>query len=507
MEFIHWGTDRRAKKRRSNVQFEYEDLKKILNIGIELSTEKDQNRLLASILERGMEITHCDASTLYLYEEDRLTFKIMRTLSLGISRGTDGEIIEDMPPVPLKEENVCAYTAIHRDIVNIPDVYHSERFDFSGPMQYDALTGYHTQSMLVIPLENSENELVGVLQLINAMDADGNVIPFDEQFDIIIRSLGSMAAVELTNLAYMEELFMQMYSFVEALTTVLDERTPYNASHTRNVEKYAALLAFYISMLHERGECEEYFDSERKEKLQLAALLHDIGKMVVPLSVMNRATRLDKDLGKVDARFELLRALYEIDLLRGRITEEEYEAAVSDLAAELEFIHKVDGMGYLDDENYAHVCRLAEKQHVKEDGTATNYITEEEAYHLSIRRGTLTAEERQEMENHVVMTEKILSKVRFHKKFAMVPKWAASHHEFLDGSGYPKHLTGEELDLETRILTVADIYDALTATDRPYKEAIPKEKAIGILRNMAEEGKVELRLVNWLVEALEQVGL
>lgn len=484
---------------------EQEDLKKILNIGIELSTEKDRNRLLASILERGMEITHCDASTLYLYENDMLTFKIMKTLSMGISRGTDGKAIEDMPPVPLKEENVCAYTAIHRDIVNIPDVYDSERFDFSGPMQYDALTGYHTRSMLVIPLENSENELVGVLQLINAMDAEGNVIPFDEQYNIIIRSLGSVAAVELTNLTYMEELQMQQYSFVEALTTVLDERTPYNASHTRNVEKYAALLAYYISEMHKKGECEEDFDSARKEKLQLAALLHDIGKMVVPLSVMNRATRLDKDICKVDTRFELLKAFYEIDLLRGRITEEEYRAAVSDLDSELEFIHKIDSMGYLDDQNYERVCELAKKQHVKEDGTVTKYITEEEAYHLSIRRGTLTAEERQEMENHVVMTEKILSKVRFHKKYAMVPKWAASHHEFLDGSGYPKHLTGEELDLETRILTVADIYDALTATDRPYKEAIPREKAISILRNMAEEGKVELQLVNWLAEALEQV--
>lgn len=482
----------------------YEDFKKILNIGIGLSTEKDRNHLLASILEHGMEITNCDASTLYLYEENRLVFKIMKTLSMGISRGEGGEPIDDIPPVPLREENVCAYTAIHREVVNIPDVYHSERFDFSGPKQYDALTGYLTKSQLVIPLENNENELIGVLQLINAMDEKGNVIPFDEQYDIIIRSLGSMAAIELTNLFYVEELKAQMYSFVEAFTMALDQRTPYNVSHSRNVEKYAGMLADYISKMYQEGNSTEYFDQDRKEKLQLAALLHDIGKVVTPLSVMNRATRLEDDICIVDARFELLKSLYEIDMLRGRITGEAYEQHIADLDSELAFIHKVDTMGFLDDENYERVCCLAKKYHEKEDGTITKYLTESEAEYLSIRRGTLTAKDRKEMENHVVMTEKILSKVRFNKSLSVVVKWAADHHELLDGSGYPKHLSKENLDLETRILTVADIYDALVATDRPYKKPIPKEKAIDILRNMAKEGKLDSQLVEWLSEALEE---
>lgn len=485
------------------MDLKYEDFKKILNIGIRLSTEKDRNRLLASIIESGMEVTNCDAGTLYLYENEKLTVKIMKIFSMGVSQGGDGEPIKDMPPVLLRVENVCAYTAIKRKIVNIPDVYDSDCFDFSGIRRYDALTGYRTKSMLVIPLENNENELMGVLQMINAMDGEGNVIPFDEQHDMIIRSLGSMAAIELTNLSYMEELKAQMYSFVEALTTVLDERTPYNASHTRNVEKYAGILADYISKMHQRGECEEFFDQERKEKLQLAALLHDIGKMVVPLSIMNRATRLDQDIEKVDERFRLLKSLYEVDMLRGKISKEEYENRINELKEELAFIHGIDDMGYLDDENYERVCALAKKQHIQEDGTVTKYITDQEAKYLSIRKGTLTEEDRAEMENHVVMTEKILSKVRFNKNFSIVPKWAASHHEFLNGSGYPKRLSGEELDLETRILTVADIYDALTATDRPYKKPIPEEEAVNILRSMAQEGKIELRLVDWLSEALE----
>lgn len=167
------------------MHLQYEDFEKIMDIGISLSTERDRNCLLMTILEKGMEITNCDASTLYLYENGELRFKFMKTLSKGISRGLDGEPI-DLPPVPMKEENVCSYAAIHREAVNIPDVYASSQFDFSGPRQYDSLTGYRTQSQLVVPLVNNENELIGVLQLINAMDEKGNVTAFNEEYDIII---------------------------------------------------------------------------------------------------------------------------------------------------------------------------------------------------------------------------------------------------------------------------------------------------------------------------------
>lgn len=487
------------------MQLQYEDFEKIMDIGIRLSTERDRNRLLMTILEKGMEITNCDASTLYLYENDGLRFKFMKTVSKGISRGLDGEDI-DLPPVPMKEENVCSYAAIHCEIVNISDVYASSRFDFSGPRQYDSLTGYRTKSQLVVPLANNENELLGVLQLINAMDEEGNVIAFNEEYEIIIQALGSIAAIELTNLSYVEALKTQIYSFVEALTTALEERTPYNALHTRNVQNYASLLADYIVEMQKEGRCEKIFDPAGKEQLMLAALIHDIGKMVVPLSIMNKATRLDREIEKVDDRFALLKALYEVDMLRGRITQEEYEAAIADLASELAFIHEMDVVSYVSDEACEHIRKLSEKQHVSEAGSAISYLTKREAECLSIRSGTLTVQERKEMENHVVMTSKILEKVQFYKGFSRVPKWVGAHHEYLDGSGYPNSLKGEELDLETRILTVVDIYDALVATDRPYKKPIARQKAIEILKDMAKKGKVDLRLVEWLDEALEKEG-
>ncbi len=483
------------------MHLQYEDFEKIMDIGIRLSTEKNRNRLLMTILDKGMEITNCDASTLYLYENGELKFQFMKTLSQGISRGLDGEAI-DLPPVPMKEENVCSYAAIHREVVNIPDVYTSSRFDFSGPRQYDSLTGYRTQSQLVVPLVNNENELIGVLQLINAMEEDGSVTAFNEEYEIIIRALGAIAAIELTNLSYVEALKTQIYSFVEALTTALEERTPYNALHTRNVERYTSLLADHITQLHREGKCDKFFDPARKEQLMLAALIHDIGKMVVPLSIMNKATRLDKRIEKVDDRFQLLRALYEVDLLRGRITSEEYEAVSRDLEAEIAFIHKIDVIEHVSEEDCEHIRKLAEKQHVSEDGEVLFYLTKEEAECLSIRNGTLTVQERKEMENHVVMTSKILEKVQFYKGFSMVPKWVGAHHEYMDGSGYPNGLKGDELDLETRLLTVVDIYDALVATDRPYKEPISRQGAIQILKDMAQRGKVDLQLVEWLDEAL-----
>ena len=486
------------------MRLQYEDFEKILNIGIRLSTETDRTQMLAAILESGIEITNCDAATLYLYEDDGLHFRLMKTLSKGIDRGMNGDVIDDMPPVPMEDQNVCSYAALHRVVINIPDVYDSGRFDFSGPRYYDKLTGYRTRSLLVVPIENNEDELIGVLQLINAMDESGDVIAFDRQYELIIRSLGSMAAIELTNLSYMDALKTQIYSFAEALTTAMEGRTPYNALHTRNVRRYVNILVDYIAQLHDQGLCEEYIGAADKEQLLLAALVHDIGKMVVPLSIMNKATRLQDELEKIRERFKLLKALYEIDMLRGIITQEQYKAALDDLDEEWDFVCKIDRVDYVDDEAYAHIRTLAGKKHVDSDGAELSYLTQREIECLEIRSGTLTAGERKEMENHVVMTSKILDKVQFYPGFSMVPKWVGAHHEYLDGSGYPNHLKGDELDLETRILTVVDIYDALAATDRPYKNPIPRDKAFDILRDMAKNGKVDGRLVEWLAEALEQ---
>lgn len=479
-----------------------QQLREIIDVGSALSAEKNKIKLLGMIIDTAMELSNCDAGTLYLYKDNLLHFMIMKTLSQDISKGEDGTPI-DLPPVAMSESHVCSYTAIHKELVNIQDVYHSDRFDFSGPRKYDAITGYHTQSMLVIPMENNQGELIGVLQLINAQDENGEIISFDEEAEFVLRSLGSQAAVAFTNLIYTEEIKKQMYSFVEAFATTIDARTPYNGSHTRMVTVYARLLANYINKLHEEGKCEDYFDENRMEQLQLAAALHDIGKMVIPLSVMNKATRLDERLGKVEDRFHLLMAYYEIDGLKGRMTQEEAEERIRFLKDGLEFIIVANGAGFLPDESLQRINEIAAGFYEKEDGETIPYLTEEERVCMNIRKGTLTNEERAKMEEHVVMTAKILDKVYFNSQYKNVAKFAASHHELLNGSGYPNHVTGENLEMESRMLAVVDVFDALTCTDRPYKVPMSKEKALSILQAMVEEGKLEQRLVIWLEEALE----
>ncbi|MCR5273064.1 MAG: HD domain-containing protein [Lachnospiraceae bacterium] len=476
-----------------------EELRRVVNIGIELTTEKNHNLLLKKMVTSAMDIAECDAGTLYLYVDNALEFKIMRTLSMGVSRGEDGEKI-DLPPVPLREGNVCAYAAIHRELINIPDVYTSDRFDFSGPKNYDKITGYRTGSMLVIPLEDSENELVGVLQLMNKHN--GHEDPFTEEDEFLIRSLGSMAAISLSEKIYLTEVKDQMHSFVQAFATAVDERTPYNGSHTRKVTEYSAILADYINEIHEKGETEDFFNENRREQLVLAATLHDIGKMIVPLSVMNKATRLDTDLPKVIDRFEFLSVCYERDMYKGKITEEENEKMQQYLSDSLDFIKEIDNAGFMPDEKLERVKDISEHKYVKENGEELPFLNDKETECLMIRKGTLTDKERKIMESHVVMTKRILDQVHFNKRYCNVAKFAAEHHEKLNGKGYPNGLTADELCLESRMLAVCDVYDALTSSDRPYKKPMPKEKAFAILYDMAKYNELEERLVRYLEEAL-----
>lgn len=480
------------------------ELKEIVDVGIALTTEKNKNKLWEMILAKAMKLSNCDAGTLYLYQDEKLHFKIMKTISQGVNRGANGEKI-NLPPVPLTEGQVCSYSAIHNELVNIPDVYHSDQFDFSGPKKYDSITGYRTQSMIVIPMMDTEEQLVGVLQLMNAQDEDGNVIPFTQDEEFVLRSLASQAAVSVSNMLYVEEIKRQLYSFAAALATAIDQRTPYNGSHTRMVAAYAEILADYINEKYYAGECDDFFDENRKEQLVLAAALHDIGKMIVPLSVMNKATRLDKNLPILEARYELIETCLEVDLLKNKINQEEYRQKVQYLKDSLDFIHSIDSAGFMPDENMEKVKEIAEHFFEKEDGTVIPYLTDYELECLSVRRGTLTDTERELMESHVVMTGKILEKVHFNAHYANVAKFAASHHELLNGTGYPNHISGEDLDLESKILAVVDVYDALTATDRPYKKPMPKEKAFSVLHAMVEEGKMEERLVVWLEESIKDM--
>lgn len=477
-----------------------EQLLKILDTGIALSKEKDRNKLLNKILEASMSIAHCDAGTLYICKDEKLHFQVMKTISMHVDKGKNGEEI-DLPPVPMVPQNICAYTVIHKQPLNIRDVYENREFDFSGPYQYDKMTGYHTQSMLTIPLLNQYEEAVGVLQLINALDEQGNVTAFASEMEYIILSLASQAAIAVANIRYMEEMKEQMWSFTEAMAEAIDARTPYNANHVRMVAEYAGRLADFINEQHAQGLEEEYFTTNRKEQLVLSALLHDIGKVAIPTKVMNKATRLEHRMQDIRMRLELFGTRYRIQMLEGRITAEEYQMRMQRIGHALALAEEVNRAGFLTEEKRAELQEITAYVYTGDEGEEP-FFTEEEKADLLIIKGTLTEQERTVMESHVEKTERILSKVHFNSNYSNVMKWALQHHESLDGSGYPNHLTAEQLSVEARILSVADVCDALIATDRPYKKPIPKEKAFAIMQDMAEHGKLDAKIVSYLKQCI-----
>lgn len=465
---------------------------RLLNIGIQLSAQRDMSKLLATIVSEAMSITNCDGGTLYLLENNVLQFKIMRTLSLGINQGARGEIVP-LPPVPYAEKNICAYSIIHRRMENIADVYCSKKFDFSGPRDYDKITGYRTSSMLVIPLEDNKGEVVGVLQLINAMDKDGNIIPFSKEFEYIFMAIASQAAIAVTNMRYTKQIKELLQSFVEVLTTAIDERSHYNANHTRNVVTLTDNFITFINQCHETGETPLWFSKEERDKIIMAAWLHDVGKFITPLEVMDKATKLGTNEQLLLMRLEKIYYLEKCRYLSGELSEEKWKALDKDIKYTKEFCIKLNTKPTTD-EDVVEIEKISKKVSI-ENGKEIPWLSEQEKECLLIRYGTLTATERRIMEDHVVITERLLSKIHFTGEYADVPKLAISHHEKLNGKGYPKGIKGEEMSMAARVLQIMDIFEALTSKDRPYKKPMSRESAFEILTTMADSGEIDHHLL------------
>lgn len=471
-----------------------DDMKRILDIGITLTSERNYARLYEIIMREAMAITNCDAGTLYINRDNKLYFMIMRTNSMDFYKGGDGKPI-DMPPVEMNEKNVCSYTAIHKKSVNVADVYSDKSFDWQGPKKYDSITGFHTQSMLVIPLVNHEGRVLGVLQLINALDENGGIVPFDASYEYIIYSLASQASISLSNQMLIGELKDLMSSFVTAMTTAIDSRTPYNANHTRKVAQYCDEMAGFIHDEHLLGNTDYDISEEDREQLVMAAKLHDVGKMIIPLSVMNKSSRVESELPMMRKHWDYLKAELKICALEGKLSKEEYEEKSVKINEAIQVVEQADTAGFLNDALFEKVKALGELTVSLSDGTTETFLTPEQLNCLLVRKGTLTAEERAVIESHVEYTSIILKDIHFGTNYDKVQLWAGSHHEYLDGSGYPKHAHAEELNTEMRLLTIMDIFESLISTDRPYKKPMPIEKAISILEAMVGEGKLDEGLV------------
>lgn len=463
-----------------------QQMRTLLELCAALSAERDREALLSRILDAAMDLTGCDGGTLYLLEEDGLHFCRMVTRSLAVRQGGHDAPIT-LPPVPLTASHVCARAVLTNRLINVPDVYQDRSFDFSGARRYDELTGYHTHSVLVAPMTDDRGGLIGVLQLINALDAAGGLTRFPPEVEPLVTALTAQAAISLTNMQYSEQITALLDSLVGALSSAIDQRTPYNANHTRNMAKYAARFLDWL----DRREDPRRFDADRRRAFLLSVWLHDVGKLVVPLEVMDKADRLGPALERVERRFVEMGLLDRIAMLEGRMSAAELSARTDDRAGALELIRQSNRAGFLPDERAAELEALARRTYTDENGQTRPWLTEDERERITVRKGTLTAGERAVMESHVTATARILSQVAFPKRYAKARDWAADHHELLNGTGYPSHKTAEDLPFEVRLLTILDVFDALTARDRPYKPAVPVEKALAILRDMVRAGSLD----------------
>jgi len=492
---------------------------KLSGIGRALSGVYDLNTLLEMIVDQARNFTNADAGTLYIMEENTLRFQIVQNDSLKIRMGgKTGETIP-FPPVELKESNVSAYVALKGQSVNIPDVYDTDLFDFTGPKKFDQSMGYRSKSMLVIPMKNHENDVIGVLQLLNATNpVNEEVIPFSKDYVNLSESLASQAAVAITNaklISTMSELFE---AFVKVMATAIDEKSPVTGGHIRRVANLTLTMAEFINEHDEGIFKEKKFSPDQMYELRIAAYMHDIGKVTTPVEIVEKAKKLQTIFDRID--YVRLRMDYiiqkvklegqqkKIELLEKGVNKTELkkdETELNDKIQELQdirsFINKCNEPGeFLEDDTLDRLKEISRRTYLDNEGKEQPFLTEDELLNLSIRRGSITETERKKMQDHASVTLRMLKQIPFTKKLKNIPNFAGAHHEFINGNGYPLGLKGDEIPFEGRLMAVTDIAEALTASDRPYKKAMPLETVYRILRSMSEKGELDNDLVELFID-------
>ncbi|MBA7582906.1 hypothetical protein ES708_24844 [subsurface metagenome] len=389
-----------------------------------------------------------------------------------------------------------------------PDVYKAEGFDFTGPKKYDQLTGYRTQSMLVVPMTDHTDKVIGVLQLINALTPEGEQVPFDPKYEAMVRSLASQAAVAVNNALLIESIEHLFKALVHYTVGAIDARSPHTAGHSSRVAKLARRIAEDMNLQETGPFADIQFTDDEIEEIWVAGLLHDVGKIGVPEAVLEKQSKLDgAKFERVVDRLERIKELYilkaQVQMAEnGRMADEIEKKLEEDLTnwqKDYEFIQWVNKPGFLLPEKQEQLKEIASKTFIDGEGKEQPYLTPEEYMNLAVIKGNLTDDERKAIQYHVVQTKNLLGKLPFTEKLAHVPEYAAHHHEWPNGKGYPLGLKGDAIPLPSRIMCIADVWDALTAQDRPYKPAIPPEKSCQIMQSGAEHNEFDPDIVNLFI--------
>jgi len=494
-------------------------LEQLNDIGVALSRERDITRLLEHILLAAKAITNADGGTLYRMTEDgqSLRFEILRTDSLHIAMGGSSGNPVSFPNLPLYDPSgapndsmVAAYAAIHRQTVNIADAYTEPNFDFSGTRHFDERTGYRSQSFLTVPMKNQEGEVIGVLQLINArLPGSQTVLPFSMADQSLAESLASQAAIALSNRLLMTQLEELFESFISLINLAIDEKSPYTGGHCQRVPVLTMMLADAAANASQ-GPLASFRMNERdRYELKIAGLLHDCGKITTPVHVVDKATKLHTLFDRVhlvDTRFEVLKRDTELYATRQQLAlrvcvDPEAEAAVNaacadqikSIDADRKFLRETNiGGEAMTDSAIQRVASIGRQRIWRNvDGIEAEFLSANEIENLSIRGGTLTSAERDTINYHIVATIKMLEHLPWPKHLKNVPEFAGGHHERMDGKGYPKGLTHDQMSVQARIMGIADIFEALTARDRPYKPGLKLSQAMAIMNNFKNNGHID----------------
>jgi HD-GYP domain-containing protein (c-di-GMP phosphodiesterase class II) len=494
-------------------------------IGIALSQERDTNRLLETILVAAKNLTRADGGTLYRLVDDKLHFEIMKNDSLSISMGgTSGNAIP-FYPIPLHDKDgspnltmVAAYVAINDRTVNIADAYTEEGFDFSGTRNFDKRTGYRSTSFLTVPMKNHEGEIIGVLQLINATDAStGQVTVFSDEDRRLAESLASQAAIALTNRLLIQQLEALFESLIELINTAIDDKSPYTGGHCKRVPTLTMMLAEAASAAGDGPLSSFRMTDKDRYELKIAGLLHDCGKITTPVHVVDKATKLQTiydRIGLLDTRFEALKREAEVAMLRAVLAareaedasseqraREDFEARVRQYDDDREFLRRTNiGGERMNSEDQARVTRIAQYTWTGPRGAPERFLSRDEEANLNIPYGTLNSQEREIINHHIVATIKMLEALPWPRHLLNVPEYAGGHHERMDGKGYPRGLTRAQMSVQARIMGIADIFEALTAKDRPYKPGKTLSESLAILGKFKENGHIDPDLFDIFVK-------
>jgi len=493
-------------------------LDQLNDIGASLSDERNLKLLLEKIVLAAKQITHADGGTLYLVSDDRrqLHFEIVRTDSLGIAFGgsSDQPTSGKFPDLPLFREDgsandsmVAVAAAVAGQTINIADAYVAEGFDFSGTRQFDARTGYRSQSFLTVPMKDHEGEVIGVLQLINAIAADsGQVVAFSLADQRLAESLASQAAVALSNRQLVQQLEALFESFIKLINLAIDEKSPYTGGHCQRVPELTMMLAEAADAASEGPLADFKLTDKDRYELRIAALLHDCGKVTTPVHIVDKATKLQTIYDRIDlidTRFEIVRRDAEVrkwrSIAKGAdpvVAEEAYFGFCQKIATDRSILRQANiGSEKMAAEDIAQVRRIAETYRWRNpDGEEVPFLGADELENLTIPSGTLTAAERDIINHHIVATIRMLEQLPWPRHLKNVPEYAGGHHERMDGKGYPKGLKREQMSWQARIMGIADIFEALTAKDRPYKEGMTLSQALGILESFSLTGHIDADL-------------